>query len=560
MSNKQLRRSSRLFPAALAFIASALLLLSTAATPSSAKNDEGAGALHAVPAAAVASGYGGKYSGMVQTLLSRAGGWQCPANASDSGTPPSIHATSSCPRDQSVDTAVTLSWAAECYARQGETNKAERMAEQAYEALSQAERLCSSAPTIAGGKSCETERIYHCGEIKSMGGGGGGGYNSSASSGGGYGGGGGGGASSGTSSGGGNSSSSSEDPNAAIAKLNGELESLSRAKERERQVLEQERKEQEEAANMRPRDLTPKGPGDLGSLSRGAATAGGLGADAAAERGRRYGEAAGTGGATSDADVAGLLRDSQADVSNDASFAPEPFARPFNASSELRAIAAKEGEFFAAENPNTYELYTPGRKGQAEGWGDESGVAQDLYRNAPPQRVVEFLPNGQVRVAEYKQPGVVSDSIRTSAASPDSTDGTEMSVDNIYFPPDGQPCAGGCGGATPSPAPTNFTDPSEPERKQAQDKSGARTIPQRAYDAVSEKAGAMIKSFNDWWENSIASPANVPMTRPPIDWAKQKWDETKDGIERIKNLKKNGLLSDPDPNKNQGQDPNSKPL
>src|SRR5258707_5960026 len=63
--------------------------------------------------------YNGKHSDWVRKLLTKVGGWKCPANASDSGAPPSVKADE-CMRDKYVAAAVLYAWAAECYARNEE--------------------------------------------------------------------------------------------------------------------------------------------------------------------------------------------------------------------------------------------------------------------------------------------------------------------------------------------------------------------------------------------------------------------------------------------------------
>ena len=68
-------------------------------------------------------------------------------------------------RDGYVAAAVLYAWAAECYARREEVNKAGAAAEQMYEQLKAAQSLCSDAPSFGSGKECDTVRIYRCGEL-----------------------------------------------------------------------------------------------------------------------------------------------------------------------------------------------------------------------------------------------------------------------------------------------------------------------------------------------------------------------------------------------------------
>lgn len=108
--------------------------------------------------------YNGKHSDWVRKLLTRVGGWKCPANASESGTPPKVKAEE-CSRDASVAAAVLYAWAAECYARNEEDSKAEEAAEQMYKRLESVQELCSGAPSVGGGGKCDTEDIFGCGEL-----------------------------------------------------------------------------------------------------------------------------------------------------------------------------------------------------------------------------------------------------------------------------------------------------------------------------------------------------------------------------------------------------------
>jgi hypothetical protein len=108
--------------------------------------------------------YSGKYNGWVRKLLTRVGGWQCPADDGDSGTPPKVK-SDECMRDKYVAAAVLYAWAAECYARREETSKAEAAAEQMYQQLKNAQSLCSNAPSFGTPRDCDTERIFRCGEL-----------------------------------------------------------------------------------------------------------------------------------------------------------------------------------------------------------------------------------------------------------------------------------------------------------------------------------------------------------------------------------------------------------
>ncbi len=107
--------------------------------------------------------YSGAHNDWVRKLLTRAGGWQCPANASDSGTTPTVKAQE-CQRDANVAAAVLYAWAAECYSRQQEASKAQDAAGEMYKQLQAAQEFCSDAASM-GGKRCDTEGIYKCGEL-----------------------------------------------------------------------------------------------------------------------------------------------------------------------------------------------------------------------------------------------------------------------------------------------------------------------------------------------------------------------------------------------------------
>jgi len=108
--------------------------------------------------------YHGRYSEWVRKLLTRVGGWKCPANASDSGAPPKVKAEE-CMRDKYVAAAVLYAWAAECYARNEEDSKAEEAAEEMYKNLKSADGMCSNAPSIGPPTECDTIRIFGCNEL-----------------------------------------------------------------------------------------------------------------------------------------------------------------------------------------------------------------------------------------------------------------------------------------------------------------------------------------------------------------------------------------------------------
>jgi hypothetical protein len=108
--------------------------------------------------------YSGPHSDWVHRLLDRVGGWSCPEPGSDAAQPPKVRAEE-CIRDAYVAAAVQYAWAAECYARNEEDAKAGEAAKMMYEQLTNAQSLCSDAPTFAGASSCDTEKIFRCGEL-----------------------------------------------------------------------------------------------------------------------------------------------------------------------------------------------------------------------------------------------------------------------------------------------------------------------------------------------------------------------------------------------------------
>jgi hypothetical protein len=108
--------------------------------------------------------YNGKHSDWVRKLLTRVGGWECPSNDGESGTPPKVKAKT-CNRDHAVAAAVQYAWAAECYARNEEDSKAQSAAEKMYKELELAQAYCSDTPSFAGAGECDTMRIFGCGEL-----------------------------------------------------------------------------------------------------------------------------------------------------------------------------------------------------------------------------------------------------------------------------------------------------------------------------------------------------------------------------------------------------------
>jgi hypothetical protein len=115
---------------------------------------------------AASSTYSGPHSEWVGRLLDRAPDWRCPSSPSASDAqPPQVKATS-CTRDTYVAAAVLQAWAAECYARFEQDARAARAAKDMIGELDNAQNLCDSSgrPTIGGGGSCDTDRIYRCGE------------------------------------------------------------------------------------------------------------------------------------------------------------------------------------------------------------------------------------------------------------------------------------------------------------------------------------------------------------------------------------------------------------
>jgi hypothetical protein len=94
--------------------------------------------------------------------------WTCPSSlsASASSFSPPMMSAESCIRDSYVDAAVQYCWAAECYSRLPASSSASltpaEAAMQAQGQLQDALSLCSNAPTIGGGDTCDTLAIYPC--------------------------------------------------------------------------------------------------------------------------------------------------------------------------------------------------------------------------------------------------------------------------------------------------------------------------------------------------------------------------------------------------------------
>jgi len=114
-----------------------------------------------VGAKASSTRYSGEHSEWVGKLLDRSGEFRCPAaDGSDGGSPPKV-ATNACMRDKYVAAGVLYAWAAECYARSEQDNKAVRAAKSMIEQLQNAEQLCSGSR----GGGCDTDDVYKCGEL-----------------------------------------------------------------------------------------------------------------------------------------------------------------------------------------------------------------------------------------------------------------------------------------------------------------------------------------------------------------------------------------------------------
>ena len=108
--------SQRIRVAALFVVILALaILLNTASKSRAIQASTISPSTSSEPALAQQFNYNGKHSDWVRKLLTRVGGWKCPANAADSGAPPTVKADE-CMRDKYVAAAVLYAWAAECYA------------------------------------------------------------------------------------------------------------------------------------------------------------------------------------------------------------------------------------------------------------------------------------------------------------------------------------------------------------------------------------------------------------------------------------------------------------
>lgn len=106
------------------------------------------------------SGYSGTGAADCARILA-AYSWTCPAALTGPpGTPPDVNAI--CIRDTYVGAAVNQCWAAECYARLGQTEKAEAAGNAAIEELRKADALCSDVVSIDPATPCTTLQVWGC--------------------------------------------------------------------------------------------------------------------------------------------------------------------------------------------------------------------------------------------------------------------------------------------------------------------------------------------------------------------------------------------------------------
>jgi hypothetical protein len=117
----------------------------------------------------LAQSYKGPGSDWVSLLLSRSGGWSCPA-ASVSGVAASAPtaAENRCVRDAYVNAAVQAAWGAECEARHHRITAAYQDESSMASSLQSAASLCSNAPYIASSDpdtSCTTMTVVSCNDL-----------------------------------------------------------------------------------------------------------------------------------------------------------------------------------------------------------------------------------------------------------------------------------------------------------------------------------------------------------------------------------------------------------
>jgi len=107
--------------------------------------------------------YSGPNSEWVSRLLIRVPEWSCPSSPMASDARPPRMKADSCVRDAYVAAAVLQAWAAECYSRFEQDERAAQAAEEMANELDHADSLCSDRPSVGSG-SCDTTHIYRCGE------------------------------------------------------------------------------------------------------------------------------------------------------------------------------------------------------------------------------------------------------------------------------------------------------------------------------------------------------------------------------------------------------------
>jgi hypothetical protein len=112
---------------------------------------------------APAPNYSGPHREWVDRLLTRVSDWNCPSSPSASDARPPRIKADACVRDAYVAAAVLQAWAAECYSRFDQDTRASQAASAMATELDRADSMCSDAPSVGSG-TCDTSRIYRCGE------------------------------------------------------------------------------------------------------------------------------------------------------------------------------------------------------------------------------------------------------------------------------------------------------------------------------------------------------------------------------------------------------------
>lgn len=105
--------------------------------------------------------YTGANAGEVSTLLSQSYGWSCPSSSTASVSWQPLQKLVRM-RDYYVIAAVSLAYGAECEARLGRTDEAQKDADAMAENIASAKKMCSHAPVFGPGPECSTIHLVPC--------------------------------------------------------------------------------------------------------------------------------------------------------------------------------------------------------------------------------------------------------------------------------------------------------------------------------------------------------------------------------------------------------------